>query len=272
MVPTDVPPAIEQTSILDFLVRDDDISWQSVLMDAVKQGNLDPWDIDIGKLAEQFLKLLSELKEMNFTISGKVVLAAALLLKLKSTRFLTDDVANLDRVIADMQTSDMEYDDTDYSEFEDTPGQHAAQNLGSQDMPLYPRTPQPRRRKVSMFDLVKALDKALEVKNRRKILFSRPAPAVHAPTNVVDISQLMDNTYQRITQHYDKKIEQMHFSDLLPEPTKEAKIYTFIPLLHLSNAHKVALHQQEQFGDFSIELKNIHATPAPAHQGKEPSN
>ena len=33
---------------------------------------------------------------------------------------------------------------------------------------IYPRTPQPRKRKVSVFDLVQALEKALEVENRRK--------------------------------------------------------------------------------------------------------
>jgi len=252
-----VTSSINQSNLLDFLVKDDDITWQSILMDAVKEGELDPWDIDIGLLAEQFLKLLRELKEMNFTLSGKVVLAAAIMLKLKSKRFLTDDIAALDRVIAETQAADEYYDedDTDYESFADEQ-QHRRTSVGGDDMPLYPRTPQPRRRKVSLFDLVKALDKALEVKNRRKILLLRPAPPIKAPEKAIDISGLMDEVFQKVADHYQHKEHELFFSQLLPESTKTAKIHTFVPLLHLSNARKLELEQHDHFADFTVSMRD----------------
>ena len=44
------------------------------------------------------------------------------------------------------------------------------------------------------------------------------------------------------------------FSQLVPSGTKEDKIYTFIPLLHLSNQRKIDLSQKEHFGEIEIML------------------
>src|SRR3989338_7610398 len=45
---------------------------------------INPWDIDINKLADSFLKYIQELKLLDFRIPAKVVVVAALLLRLKA--------------------------------------------------------------------------------------------------------------------------------------------------------------------------------------------
>ncbi|MCK5140441.1 MAG: segregation/condensation protein A, partial [Thermodesulfovibrionia bacterium] len=45
------------------------------------------------------------------------------------------------------------------------------------------------------------------------------------------------------------------FSTLVPSETKEDKIYTFIPLLHLTNQRKIDIEQYQPFGEIEIILR-----------------
>ncbi|MFH2028457.1 MAG: segregation/condensation protein A, partial [Nanoarchaeota archaeon] len=45
------------------------------------------------------------------------------------------------------------------------------------------------------------------------------------------------------------------FSQLIPDDTREGRVYTFIPLLHLTNQRKVDLEQYQHFGDIEIMLR-----------------
>jgi len=44
------------------------------------------------------------------------------------------------------------------------------------------------------------------------------------------------------------------FSELLPSDSKDDKIYTFVPLLHLTTQRKIDLHQEKHFGEIDIML------------------
>jgi chromatin segregation and condensation protein Rec8/ScpA/Scc1 (kleisin family) len=122
---------------------------------------------------------------------------------------------------------------------------------------LLPRLPQARRRKVSVYDLVKALEKALEVKQRR-VLQSMPPP-FEPPARKFDVTAALSSLFQRILSLFGVR-KKLTFKELLPGETKQDKVYTFIPLLHLSNQQKVELEQAEPFGDIHIKLpegKNV---------------
>jgi len=124
---------------------------------------------------------------------------------------------------------------------------------------LIPRTPQPRKRKVSIYDLVGALEKALDVK-RRRVMASIPPTNVAIPTKKKDISKVIKDVYGRIkTFFYQGSKKRLTFSQLIPDDTKEGKVYTFIPLLHLTNQRKIDLEQYQHFGDIEIKrnLENI---------------
>ncbi|MCM2326211.1 MAG: segregation/condensation protein A, partial [Candidatus Woesearchaeota archaeon] len=121
---------------------------------------------------------------------------------------------------------------------------------------IFPRTPQPRKRKVSVFDLVNALEKALEVYKRRPQKIVEKV-SMRAPEKPRDISLVIKDVYTRILGHFDKKGEEaprLTFNLLIPKDTKEDKVFTFIPLLHLDHQRKVELSQETHFGDIYIEL------------------
>ena len=70
--------------LLDILLKEDDYSWQELLLELVKQEGMDPWDIDIGILTKRFIEIFKKAKELDFRIPGKVVLACAILLRMQS--------------------------------------------------------------------------------------------------------------------------------------------------------------------------------------------
>ena len=88
-----------QDQIYDMLMKRDEITWQSLIYELVRSEQMNPWDIDVGLLARRYLETLKKMKEMNFFISGKVVLASAILLKIKSYKLVEEDISNLDSIL-----------------------------------------------------------------------------------------------------------------------------------------------------------------------------
>lgn len=237
--------------IMDILLNKDDISWQQIIFSAVKSEEMDPWNIDIAKLSQHFLEKLREFKEMDFKVSGKVILAAAILLRLKSNKLVGEDLTYLDQLIA---SSNHNEEEAFYDELASMEGEKVQVSIEGRNYELIPHTPQPRKRKVSVFDLVEALEKALEVKNRRK---GWGGDEVHMeiPKMKYDIEELVQKIFQEVVAYFSsKKEETLTFTKLLHTSSREDKIFTFLPLLHLSNEGKVVLQQATHLGEIEIGL------------------
>ncbi len=236
-----------QEKIYKLVVDGDEVSWQSILQDLVKTEQMDPWDIDVSLLTKRYIGAIRQLKELDFRVSGKVLLAAAILLKIKSKRLVGEELMQLDRLIAGG-----EGDEDLLQEFEDL-----MENSEGEEKPsLIPRIPQPRKRKVSIYDLVGALEKALEVKQRR-VEHSIPPLNVEIPKKTRDITQVIREVYGNIKSFFFRNSQKkLMFSQLVPSEKKEDKIFTFIPLLHLDHQRKVNIEQEEHFADIEITLNN----------------
>ena len=235
-----------EDSLFQQLVDQDDITWQVMIQELVKNEQMDPWDVDISVISEKFLTFIEQMKETNLRISGKIILAAALLLRLKSGRFIDTDLVNLENLMND-----------DYDEFEEWVDENGIkhQKADPANFPIFPRTPQPRKRRVSVVDLMDALGKVIDTNHRKSMNKKKDvAPSVIIRKNV-DINEVIDEVEKRLNKHSKKmKTKTMKFSDIIPSDRKEDKILTFIPLLHLTNARKTDLFQEEHFGDFDIHM------------------
>ena len=86
-----------QDRVFELLFNEEEITWQSILFNLVTKEQMNPWDIDIATLSKKFMDMLKKLKEMDFSVSGKIILAAALLLRLKSSKLVDEDILELDR-------------------------------------------------------------------------------------------------------------------------------------------------------------------------------
>lgn len=238
-----------QDRIFSILFDEDEITWQNIIYDLVKSEGMNPWNIDVSLIAHKFLEMLKKLKEMDFRISGKVVLASALLLKIKSNRLLEEDITALDNLMSSID------DPTDL--LDELPLDYPGDERSRDHPKLMPRTPQPRKRKVSVYDLLQALEKALEVDNRRPV-YVAPKVKVRAPEKSIDMSEVIRDVYHKVEAHYQEQPEiepqQLTFSQLVPSDSKEDKVFTFIPLLHLENQQKVGMKQKLHFGEIHINL------------------
>ena len=241
-----------QEKLFSILFNEEEITWQSMIYQLVRQEGMDPWDVDVSLLSQRFLEMLRKFKEMDFRVSGKILLAAAILLKLKSTRLLDHEIGEFDRMMQSSDTSEEEfYDDI---EQELAYQRDVSKMTDEEKYKLIPRTPQPRSRKVSVHDLVDALNKALEVKHRR-VRYSIPEISVEIPEKQTDMSVLISDLYMKIKGYFQKKnYGKLNFSQLIPSESKEDKIYTFMPLLHLTNQRKIDLEQEQHFGEIEIVL------------------
>lgn len=227
-----------QDKLLDMLLQENEITWQTIIYDLVKTEKMDPWDIDISILTKRYIETIKKLQEHNFFISGKVLLASAILLKIKSNKLLTEYIAQFDNQLFAKEEDLLE----------------EVVEMEQEDIPrLLIKTPQGRKRKVTINDLMVALKKALDVDKRRefKKLQEIPIRRAEIPTKRFDIGQLIKTIYQKILGFF-KKQEVVTFSQLIPSEKKEDKVMTFIPLLHLDKDSKINLTQQEHFGEIYI--------------------
>ncbi|MBI3051958.1 segregation/condensation protein A [Candidatus Woesearchaeota archaeon] len=247
--------------ILEIVVQKDEVTWQNMLLDLVKTEGMDPWNINISLLTGKYLDMLKKLKQLDFRISGKMVLAAAILLRMKTKRLVGEDLMELDRLMRTENEPDMA--DDFYGELE-----QGSQQAQPGEIPqLTPRTPQPRSRKVSIYDLMNALQKALEVRDRR--VLRRPVITLKLPERKVDITKLTVSVWERILAMGTGKVM---FSQLAPEQRMD-KILLFISLLYLANSdqRKLDLVQQEPFMDFDIVIRVPETKAAEAAQAKPES-
>lgn len=236
-----------QDKIFSLLVEQNEISWKSIILDLIRTEKMDPWNIDLSLLAKRYIEHINGLKQRDLNLSGKVLLAAAILLRIKSSRLVGEDLDEFDRLMAGTELSSEQF----YDELEQE--LRKGEEIGNkEDYELMPRLPQARRRKVSVYELVKALEKALEVKQRRT-LQSMPT-IMELPARNFDVTAAITGLYQRITSLFRAK-GKLSFSELLTRGTKEEKVYTFIPLLHLSNQQKIELKQEKAFGEITISLQ-----------------
>ncbi|NCO11359.1 hypothetical protein CO038_01575 [Candidatus Pacearchaeota archaeon CG_4_9_14_0_2_um_filter_39_13] len=230
------------------LLFGEQLSWQSIIYDLVNSEQLNPWDIDIAFLVDRYLERVKELEEANFFVSSKVLLAASILLRMKSDVLLHEEIPGLD-VILFGKKEEKKYVQ-ERIELED-------------DLPsLIPRTPLPRFRKVTLSELMSALGDAIKTENRRirkEVVLKKyeMEMEVSLPKKVFDLESKIKEIYQRLAGIFEKRSERFPFSGL-EHKDREEKIHNFVSLLHLDNQQKIWLEQEGNFEEIWIWLKALY--------------
>jgi len=234
--------------IFNVVFGDDDLNWQTILMDLVREQGMDPWDIDVSEIATKYIEVVRRMSELNLRVSGKVILASALLLGIKSKRLVGEDVLELDRLFSESKMPEGE----DYPEVDLLRGY--GDEMLNERKGIFPRTPQPRKRKVSVYDLMEALDKAMEVRQRRVMRKLPDAKRMLEIPESLDVTELIVGMYRKVKDWFGQGNTTLTFNQLLPAEDRESKVFTFIPLLHLENERRIDMHQTQHFGQIEIEM------------------
>ncbi len=230
------------------LLFGEQVSWQAIIYDLINSEQLDPWDIDLTILTNKYLEKVREVEEADFFVSSKVLLAASLLLRIKSEILLNQDLPTLDDILFGREEKK----------------QYTQERIElDEEMPeLIPRTPLARARKVSLQELMTALGKAISTENRRikKVVTARQQEieaALALPRKRINLKDEIKKVYGKLKSIFSGEKEKVLFDEISGK-TKEERVGTFVPLLHLDNQHKVFLEQGGHRQDIWIWMKKVY--------------
>ena len=250
---------VGQAQLYDLLTGRD-TSWQQIIYDLIQSEQLDPWDIDLALLTKSYIDKIKELEETEFYISSKIFLAAAILLRIKSELLIKRYIRSLDEIL--------------FGKPEEK--EKAPFYIELEDVDLFPRTPLPRQRKVTLQELMSALNKAIDTEQRRikKEIDIRQAlknAAIVLPTRTINLREKIREIYNKILAFFSSKQEQQLTFSQLAGTNKIERIGTFVPLLHLDFHQKIDLDQQEHFGEIYITMKKFRLFKSNDENNENPS-
>lgn len=236
---------IGQEHIHDLLFGEQ-LSWQSIIYELINTEQLDPWDIDLILLSQKYLEKIQQLEEANFFVSSKVLLAASLLLRIKSEILLEKYIKSIDEIL--------------FGKKEDKKPQEKLVLEEGEIPELIPRTPLPRHRKVSLDELMSALSRAINTENRRIKREIRDKMALREatiplPKKRIPIRERIRRIYALIKTKL-KGRTKLSFTELAGKE-RENRLSVFVPLLYLDTQKKVWLEQEKIFTEIWIWLSKV---------------
>ncbi|WP_094227889.1 segregation and condensation protein A [Methanolobus psychrotolerans] len=209
-----------------------------ILMNLAKDGAINPWDIDIVNVTDMFLERIEVMEMMDLRISGRTLLYASILLRMKSTG-----------IVQEVEVDDcfeMLDDELDFYEIDEYP---------------VPKLPIRRRatRPVTLQELILELRKAEKVETRRKdrSIYRKLEEKSAVTTDEVlgiaheeDILGRVRDMGSMLKKSFEEH-EFVLFSDMMTDDRSE-NIMTYISLLFLATEKKVWLMQKELFGELYV--------------------
>jgi len=201
------------------------------LLELVQQHKLDPWDIDIEKLAYLYIQRVREIVEVDLRASGRALLSSSVLLRIKSDHALNGHAKKADsEEIDDMLDLDLP-------------------DLGQ--INIIQSTP----RKITLADLLGALKDALSEVPEKKPVVSR---------KIEKVIQTLDEYEINIIKHmailHKKILELMEsgkaltLTALVEERSRIVIARVLLLLLYLCADGKISLDQPEMFGEIYISV------------------
>lgn len=228
------------------LLTSREVSWQAIIYDLINSEQLDPWDIDLALLANKYLERVRSLEEANFFVSSKVLLAASLILRIKSEILLNEYIRDIDDILFGKKEQEKKI----FERIE----------LDENELPrLYPKTPMPRLRKVSLQELMSALSKAISTENRRirkEIIvrqMGREAEIVLPKASRASIRDRIKKIYSNFLVLFRERKDRIGYTELIGS-NKEERIAAFLPVLHLDHQQRVFLEQEGHLGEIWLWL------------------
>ncbi|MEM4296174.1 MAG: hypothetical protein QXI89_00315 [Candidatus Anstonellales archaeon] len=197
-------------------------NWRAVLLNLVLKNELDPWNVDIIKLVDYFKKTIENASEKGFYLPSNIILAMAVLLKLKAIRL------NIEEEKQEEQLPSIEIKENE-------------RFIIRKNRPKLP---------LSINDIINYIDKMLkkieEIKEKKDVISNETNTFFEL--NNEDIKKEMDELYRIIKE----KKKTTFFS--ITEKKADAVVKNLGYILFLANEEKVLFEQHEPFSDIEISI------------------
>ncbi len=222
--------------LIDLMVSEP--SWEDVIVKIIAEEQMEPWSIDIIKLADHFMIYINKIGEMDLRIPARFILIASILLRMKS------DVLTEGKQKVFIPESEKKPDDM--------------LRILASVPPLQPPLKRIPLRNVTLDELINSLRKAYEVQERRIERKTRVRRAVDfaVPVQVEDITERIDKLLSQINEAL-TQVDNIEFSRLVKRWGRKEIVESLIPLLHLAQDGKINLHQEELFKEILVEIRKL---------------
>ena len=229
-----------------------------ILVNMAKQGKIDPWNVDIVEVTDKYLTQLFQSKAQNLRLTGRTLLFAAILLKLKSNVLEGIDVLDFEPQV---EMDEFAYDDDqlDYSE-----DYIPTNNVISIDEVLQRRTSVRlnHNRVVTLRDLIRQLefyemlDKKASLKNAHERAKRRVQNYARlSPDDIINLAhdEYIENGVQRLRANLEEILNRQDRIEL-NELTLLGmdRVNAYISLLFLTVDSEYDLMQDEFYGDLYV--------------------
>ncbi|MBP2200793.1 segregation and condensation protein A [Methanococcus voltae] len=227
--------------------------WVRIIKENISKKQVDPWNINISDIANEYLETIKELRKFDIRLSADVVLVASILLRMKSEILYGECENAFDDEEEDEVVNEDDRMDEDYNDLE------------TQPIPILtdPKTNEnsTKQTTVTLDGLITTLQSELnkiKSKKPRKKRTQSPSTIATNLNNLIeemveedDISDIMDYIIEELGNSKDGNfIFQEKFD------TREKVIKNFLPSLYLANDGKIDLLQEELFEELYVQLKS----------------
>lgn len=240
------------------LVREAEVDGIEILVNMAKQGKIDPWNVDIVEVTDKYLTHLFQSKAQNLRLTGRTLLFAAILLKLKSNVLEGIDVLDFEPQVEE----DFNYDDDSPLDYEED--YIPTNNVISIDEVLQRRTSVRlnHNRVVTLRDLIRQLefyemlDKKASLKNAHERAKRRVQNYARlSPDDIINLAhdEYIENGVQRLRANLEEILNRQDKIELTELTLLGMdRVNAYISLLFLTVDSDYDLVQDEFYGDLYV--------------------
>lgn len=233
-----------------------------ILVSMAKMGKIDPWNIDIVDITDKYLSQMLQMKAQNLRLTGRTLLFAAILLKLKSNILENVDINEFESSDDENNFDEFELNDDFDSEYSSDYNQN---NVVSIDEVLQRRTSVRlnRSRVVTLKDLIRQLEfyEMLDKKQSLKNAHERAKRRVRSyanltPDDIINLAhdEYIEDSVQRLKDNLEQifvKEEKIELNELTLLGMDRISAYIALLFLCVEN-NNYELMQDEFYSDLYV--------------------
>ncbi len=248
-----------------------------MLVELARRGDVDPWNVDVIDVTDKFLSELERAKKLDLRVSGRVLLFAAILIRLKAD-ILTNEAAGHEEPEEEVELEsepepegEIVPDEIDFDAFQE-PEPDEAEGFDKElesleqevqkdevlDTLLKPR--KKAKRFTTLKDLIHELQMAEDVEKKRKKRKrkKKEEEPVTRETLATPHEENLEETIAKVEEElkylFNRKT-MLYFSEVVRGLGTEEKISYYLSILHLAYRKKVEVYQKKLYEE-DIELKH----------------
>jgi chromatin segregation and condensation protein Rec8/ScpA/Scc1 (kleisin family) len=224
---------IMQLELVEFVKEP---SWREILLESIDSQQMNPWEVDLVKIADAYLQKVKEMQSMDLRVPANVILASALLLRYKAQALSLEEPAPL----------------------EEEPLIRSLIDESIPDLILNPNNP--RSRTLTLEELISAVEEVMGIE-RRELRPRLLAPPLQIELPKENIGEMMKIVHGRAHELKDSQ-NILLFSELVHsfnghgEDPNTLYVLNLLPVLHLIQEERMFAWQDRLFGEIFLKVLN----------------